>query len=141
MIPMVNVGYASTNYYVLGSNTTRLLIDVGWPGTLPKPMATLRRAAIPLQNIGYLLVTHYHRDHAGLTQQLRAQGVRLLVLEPQLLPAAQELYETRQDHSRLRLNGSGVEPVELERHRVIEATARARLHVARPSEASTTESA
>jgi glyoxylase-like metal-dependent hydrolase (beta-lactamase superfamily II) len=89
MIPIVNVGYASTNYYVLGSNTTRLLIDVGWPGTLPKLMATLRRAAIPLQDIGYLLVTHYHPDHAGLAQELKAQGVRLIVLEPQLLAIPQ----------------------------------------------------
>jgi hypothetical protein len=31
MIPIVNVGYAATNYYVLGSSTTCLLIDVGWP--------------------------------------------------------------------------------------------------------------
>ena len=48
MIPIINVGYASTNYYVLGSSTTRLLIDVGWPGTLPRLMANLRRTDIPL---------------------------------------------------------------------------------------------
>ncbi len=84
MIPIVNVGYASTNYYVLGSSTTRLLIDVGWPGTLPTLMATLRRTGIPLQDIGYLLVTHYHPDHAGLAQELKARDVRLIVLEPQL---------------------------------------------------------
>ena len=46
MIPIINVGYASTNYYVLGSSTTRLLIDVGWPGTLPRLMANLRRTGI-----------------------------------------------------------------------------------------------
>ena len=33
---IVNVGYASTNYYVLGASTNRLLVDVGWPGTLPR---------------------------------------------------------------------------------------------------------
>jgi len=84
MIPIVNVGYASTNYYVLGSSTTRLLIDAGWPGTLPRLMANLRRTGIPLQDIGYLLVTHYHPDHAGLAQELKARDVRLIVLEPQL---------------------------------------------------------
>ena len=40
MMNIVNVGYDSTNYYVLGLNATRLLIDVGWPGTLPKPIRT-----------------------------------------------------------------------------------------------------
>ena len=81
---IVNVGYDSTNYYVLGANTNRLLIDVGWPGTLPKLLAMLKRKGIPLQDIRYLLVTHYHPDHAGLTQEVKARGVRLIVLEQQL---------------------------------------------------------
>ena len=47
MSPIVTIGYASTNYYVLGSSTTRLLIDGGWPGTLHKLMVNLRRTGIP----------------------------------------------------------------------------------------------
>jgi ribonuclease/clavin/mitogillin len=81
---IVNVGYDSTNYYVLGANTNRLLLDVGWPGTLPKLLALLKRKDIPFQDIGYLLVTHYHPDHAGLAQEVKAKGVRLIVLEQQL---------------------------------------------------------
>jgi glyoxylase-like metal-dependent hydrolase (beta-lactamase superfamily II) len=84
VVNIVNVGYDSTNYYVLGHSTTRLLIDVGWPGTLPRLAANLRRKDILLQHIGYLLVTHYHPDHAGLAQEVKDQGVRLIVLEPQL---------------------------------------------------------
>lgn len=84
MVNIVNVGYDSTNYYVLGDSAARLLVDVGWPGTLPRLLANLRRKDIPLQHIGYLLVTHYHPDHAGLTQEVKEQGVRLIVLEPQL---------------------------------------------------------
>jgi endoribonuclease LACTB2 len=81
---IVNVGYDSTNYYVLGANTNRLLIDVGWPGTLPKLLAMLKRKGIAPQDIGYLLITHYHPDHAGLAQEVKAKGVRLIVLEQQL---------------------------------------------------------
>ena len=80
---IVNVGYDSTNYYVLGAGTRRLLVDVGFPGTLPKLSAALKRKGIALQEIGYLLVTHYHPDHAGLAQELKAQGPRLMVLEQQ----------------------------------------------------------
>ena len=80
---IVNVGYDSTNYYVLGAGSRRLLIDVGFPGTLPKLLAALKRKGIALQEIGYLLVTHYHPDHAGLAQELKAQGLRLIVLEQQ----------------------------------------------------------
>jgi endoribonuclease LACTB2 len=90
LINIVNVGYDSTNYYVLGASAERLLVDVGMPGTLPKLMASLRRKDIRLQDIGYLLVTHYHPDHAGLAQDLKAQGVQLIVLEPQL-PAIPQL--------------------------------------------------
>ncbi len=80
---IVNVGYDSTNYYVIGEANCRLLVDVGWPGTLPRLLANLRRKDVPLPDIRYLLVTHYHPDHAGLAQELKAVGVRLLVLEPQ----------------------------------------------------------
>jgi ribonuclease/clavin/mitogillin len=80
---IVNVGYDSTNYYVLGQGNARLLVDVGWPGTLPKLLAQLKRKDIPLQDIRYLLVTHYHPDHAGLAQELKDKGVRLIVLEQQ----------------------------------------------------------
>jgi endoribonuclease LACTB2 len=83
-VNIVNVGYDSTNYYVLAQKDVRLLVDVGMPGTLPKLIANLKRKDIALQAIGYLLCTHYHPDHAGIAQEVKAQGVRLIVLEPQL---------------------------------------------------------
>jgi ribonuclease/clavin/mitogillin len=97
MIDIVNVGYNSTNYYVLGQSTTRLLIDLGWPGTLPKLAANLRRKDILLQHIRYLLATHYHPDHAGLAQELKAQGACLIVLGAATPGdfAAQNVYETK----------------------------------------------
>jgi glyoxylase-like metal-dependent hydrolase (beta-lactamase superfamily II) len=60
------------------------LVDVGWPGTLPKLLANLKRKGIALSDIRYLLVTHYHPDHAGLAQEVKAQGVKLIVLESQV---------------------------------------------------------
>lgn len=81
---IVHVGYDSTNYYLIGARATPLLIDVGWPGTLPKLLASLKRKDIPFQQIGYLLATHYHPDHAGLAQELKDRGVRLIVLEQQV---------------------------------------------------------
>jgi ribonuclease/clavin/mitogillin len=81
---IVNVGYDSTNYYVLGQHNARLLIDVGWPGTLPKLLANLKRKDIPFQDIHRLLVTHYHPDHAGLAQEVKDKSVCLIVLESQV---------------------------------------------------------
>lgn len=80
---IVNVGYDSTNYYVIGSGGNRLLVDVGWPGTLGKLLANLKRKGIELAEIRNLLATHYHPDHAGLIQELKNKGVRLMVMERQ----------------------------------------------------------
>jgi endoribonuclease LACTB2 len=80
---IVNVGYASANYYVLGGPGSRLLVDVGWPGTLPRLLANLKRMDIPLAEIRYLLITHYHPDHAGLAQEVKAAGAGLIVVDGQ----------------------------------------------------------
>ncbi len=80
---IVNVGYDSTNYYVIGSGKDRLLVDVGWPGTLGKLQANLKRKGIAIEEIRYLLATHYHPDHAGLVQEVKNKGVRLMVMEGQ----------------------------------------------------------
>ncbi|MBC7249000.1 MAG: MBL fold metallo-hydrolase, partial [Anaerolineae bacterium] len=38
---------------------------------------------IPFAEITHLLVTHYHPDHAGLAQELKQKGIKLIVLENQ----------------------------------------------------------
>jgi glyoxylase-like metal-dependent hydrolase (beta-lactamase superfamily II) len=60
-----------------------LLVDLGWPGTMGEMRAILDRKDVPIRDIQYGLVTHYHIDHAGLAQELKQAGVRLLVLPTQ----------------------------------------------------------
>lgn len=81
---IVNVGYDSTNYYVLAESKPRLLIDIGWPGTLPKLQHACKRMNIAVNDIQHFLVTHYHPDHAGLAQELKRVGSKLIVIENQL---------------------------------------------------------
>ena len=76
---IVNVGYASTNYYVIDVKGGKLLLDCGWPGTLPQFTKVLQRKGIPLSEIKYLLVTHLHPDHAGLVQDLKNRGVKFIL--------------------------------------------------------------
>jgi ribonuclease/clavin/mitogillin len=82
-ITVVNVGYRSTNYWVVSAGTSRLLVDLGYPGTMAQMLANLKRMDVPLRDIRYALATHYHIDHAGLAQDLKQSGVPLLVLETQ----------------------------------------------------------
>jgi len=83
-LSIVNVGYRSTNYWVISAGRSRLLVDLGWPGTMGTMRANLGRADIPLGEIRFALATHYHIDHAGLAQDLRNAGVPLLTIDVQL---------------------------------------------------------
>ena len=83
-VTVVNVGYRSTNYWVVSAGTSRLLVDLGWPGTMGRMRASLKRMDVPIKEIRYGFATHYHIDHAGLAQELKLAGVPLLVLDVQV---------------------------------------------------------
>jgi glyoxylase-like metal-dependent hydrolase (beta-lactamase superfamily II) len=83
-LTIVNVGYRSTNYWVVSAGRSRLLVDLGWPGTMGEMRASLKRMDVPIEEIRYALATHYHIDHAGLAQELKEAGVPLLVFDVQV---------------------------------------------------------
>ncbi len=84
MTNVVNVGYHSTNYYVLDIQDGCLLVDCGWPRTLPQFTAQLKRKGISASEIRYILATHFHPDHAGLVEEFKALGAKLVLMESQL---------------------------------------------------------
>lgn len=56
-------------------------IDTGTSHSVPGVLAVLRRKAIPLENVDYVIVTHVHLDHAGGAGALMAHlpNARLVV--------------------------------------------------------------
>jgi len=52
-VTIVNVEYKSTNYWVVSAGASRLLVDLGWPGTMGRMLANLRRMAVPLDEIRF----------------------------------------------------------------------------------------
>ena len=83
-LSIVNVGYRSTNYWAISAGRSRVLVDLGWPGTMGTMRANLGRMDIPLREIRYGLATHYHPDHAGVAQDLKDAGVPLLMIDVQV---------------------------------------------------------
>lgn len=83
-VTIVNVGYRSTNYWVVSAGTSRLLVDLGWPGSMGMMRASLNRKDVPIKELRYGLATHYHIDHAGLGQELKQAGAPLVVLDVQV---------------------------------------------------------
>lgn len=116
MVTIVNVGYLSTNYWVVSARTdagtSRLLIDLGYPGTMGRMRANLRRMDVPLGEIRYAVATHYHIDHAGLAEELKQAGVPLIVLEPQVtaIPLMQRHTKPSDNYAEIRLDDNIVIP-------------------------------
>lgn len=104
---ILNVGYDSTNYYLLEINNGKLLVDCGFPGTLPKLSAEVKRKGVALNEIKYFLPTHYHPDHAGAAQELKNQGIKLIVLDCQIafIASMNEFFKTKKyPYQEIKLN-------------------------------------
>jgi endoribonuclease LACTB2 len=55
---IVSLGYRSTNYWLVVADSTRLLIDLGWPDTLGAMQAAMSRMGVQLEQIQYGVATH-----------------------------------------------------------------------------------
>lgn len=79
-----NVGNNSVNLYLIKSPTHTLLVDSGFPGTLHDLGRALRKTNIKLNEIDYLIVTHFHPDHAGLIQELKNESIKFVIVDSQI---------------------------------------------------------
>ena len=72
--------YGNTRCYCINN---KLLIDTDWAGTLPAFFKCIKDNHIAMNEIKYLIVTHFHPDHMGIAQELVDLGVKLIVFEEQ----------------------------------------------------------
>lgn len=78
-----NIGTDAINLYLIDSGSHRLLIDSGFPNTINELGREMRKIGFKIRDIDYLIVTHFHIDHAGAVQELKAQGVKFLLFDIQ----------------------------------------------------------
>ena len=109
---IVNVGYRSTNFWVVSAGRNRLLVDLGWPGKAAALFANLERMGVPLSEIRYGLATHYHIDHAGAAQDLKNKGVPLLVMQEQedAIPAMKQFIKPADNYTEIKTHDNVVIP-------------------------------
>ena len=81
---VINLSYKSTNCYLIPVGDGWLMIDAGWPDTFSPLLQLLNQNNISVNEINYLIVTHFHPDHAGLTQNLKDLGTSLILHEYQV---------------------------------------------------------
>jgi glyoxylase-like metal-dependent hydrolase (beta-lactamase superfamily II) len=112
-LTIVNVGYRSTNFWVLSAGTSRLLVDLGWMGQFGALEAELKRKDIPLAEITHGFATHYHGDHAGAAQDLKNQGMRLIVTPEQVphITTMKQWMKPADHYTEIRLDDNVVVPL------------------------------
>ena len=79
----VRLKYGNTNTFYIPGERGGLLVDTDSAGTLPRFFRALGEAGIGLGDIAFLLLTHYHPDHAGLAGELQRRGLILLAADVQ----------------------------------------------------------
>jgi glyoxylase-like metal-dependent hydrolase (beta-lactamase superfamily II) len=60
-----------------------ILFDTGWAGTFPLFCAELGRQGKKLNDIEYLVISHFHPDHYGIAQEIADKGPVILVCDVQ----------------------------------------------------------
>ena len=75
--------YGNTNTFFIRGKHGGLLIDTDYAGTLPAFYKAIKENNIKINDITYVLATHYHPDHIGLISKLMKLGVTLLLIDIQ----------------------------------------------------------
>lgn len=81
---VITITYKDTNCYLIPTIDGWLMIDTGWPDTFSQLLRLLNQQGVSVDEIDYLIVTHYHPAHAGLTQNLKDLGINLILHEVQV---------------------------------------------------------
>lgn len=93
--------YSNTNTYLIEGERGKLLFDTGWAGTFPLFCKALGEMHVSVQEIGGILISHFHPDHVGIAQEIANQGAVLLIPEIQkpFLHAADAIFAKEKNSS------------------------------------------
>lgn len=81
---IIHLTYKSANSYLIPANDGWVMLDTGWPDTFSQLLHLLNQNNISVYEINYLVVTHFHPSHAGLTQNFKDLGTNLILHETQI---------------------------------------------------------
>ena len=68
------IKYGTTNTYLIKGSGGSILFDTGWAGTLTDFCRAMGDVGQKVQDISYILISHYHPDHMGIAQEIADMG-------------------------------------------------------------------
>lgn len=81
---MIELKYGNTNTYLIKGKFANLLVDTDYAGTLNSFFKEIKNKNLKINDINYMIVTHYHPDHMGIVRELQDYGIKLIIIDKQL---------------------------------------------------------
>ena len=83
MSMITELNYSNTNTYLIEGSKGTILFDTGWAGTFNSFCAALRENGKKLQDIDYIIISHFHPDHMGIAQEIANRGPVINIVDVQ----------------------------------------------------------
>ena len=117
MITLLN--YSSTNTYLLKGDRGYILFDTGWAGTFPALCRALGEKKLKLQDVKYLLISHFHPDHMGIAQEIADTGAEIVVFDVQAdyIHASDHIFEKEKNSPFIPIDDTRVKAVPISQSR------------------------
>ena len=80
---VIELKYGNTHTYLIKGNNGYILFDTAWAGTFSEFCRELGRLKISIQDIRYILISHFHPDHMGIASDIASNGATIVVFECQ----------------------------------------------------------
>lgn len=92
-------GRTQTNVYLVGSGSSWVLVDAGWPGDAPKIQQTAECVFGRESRPAGILLTHDHPDHEGSALQLARIWDCAVYMHPEEMPVATRDFTWMRTHA------------------------------------------
>ncbi|GIV64069.1 MAG: MBL fold metallo-hydrolase [Chloroflexota bacterium] len=115
---ILKIRFKSTHCYFIESGSGLLAFDAGWPDTYKAYKDGLKEQGYSVKDIRWLMVSHFHMDHAGLAGILVHHGVQFVVFSNQRAAIAdmEKLIE-RKNISYQKIDPTGITLMEIAQSR------------------------
>lgn len=88
------LNYSRTHTYLIEGEKGTLLFDTGWAGIFDLFRKELKRAGHQVNEIDYLMISHFHPDHMGIAGEIAQHGPTIVAFSTQrsFLHSADEIF-------------------------------------------------
>ena len=81
---VTELSYTTTHTYLIDGAKGTILFDTGWAGTFSAFCREMGEKGRNVQEIDYILVSHFHPDHMGIAEEIADLGPRIVAVDLQV---------------------------------------------------------